>query len=112
MARIPPWLWLWCRPVAMAPIGPLAWDPPYAAGVALEMAEKKKKRKKRIKDLRIRVKMLKLIEENVGANLHGLGFGHAFAYDTNTHRPQEESCTYTSTGLDNKANLLCYKGRY
>ena len=29
-------LWLWCRPVATAPIRPLAWEPPYAAGAALE----------------------------------------------------------------------------
>ena len=29
-------LWLWCRPVATAPIRPLAWEPPYASGVALE----------------------------------------------------------------------------
>ena len=29
-------LWPWCRPVATAPIRPLAWKPPYAAGVALE----------------------------------------------------------------------------
>ena len=28
-------LWLWRRPVATAPIGPLAWDPPYAEGAAL-----------------------------------------------------------------------------
>ena len=27
-------LWLWCRPAAAAPIGPLAWEPPYAAGAA------------------------------------------------------------------------------
>ena len=27
---------LWCRPVAVAPIGPLAWEPPYAAGGALK----------------------------------------------------------------------------
>ena len=27
-------LWLWSRPAAEAPIGPLAWEPPYAAGVA------------------------------------------------------------------------------
>ena len=25
-------LWLWCRPVATAPIRPLAWEPPCAAG--------------------------------------------------------------------------------
>ena len=33
-------LWLWCR---AAPIGPLAWEPPYAAGVALKSQKKKKK---------------------------------------------------------------------
>ena len=27
-------LWLWCRPAAIAPIGPLAWEPPYAVGTA------------------------------------------------------------------------------
>ena len=29
-------LGLWCRLAAAAPIGPLAWEPPYAASVALE----------------------------------------------------------------------------
>ena len=29
----PAWLWLWCRPAAAALIRPLAWEPPYAAGV-------------------------------------------------------------------------------
>ena len=32
----PALLWLWCRPAAAAPIGPLAWEPPNAAGVALK----------------------------------------------------------------------------
>ena len=32
----PTLLWLWCRPVATALIRPLAWEPPYAMGVALE----------------------------------------------------------------------------
>ena len=42
-------LWLWHRPVTTAPIGPLAWEPPYAAGVALEKATRQKdKKKKRI----------------------------------------------------------------
>ena len=35
-------LWLWCRPAATAPIRPLAWEPPYAEGVALEKTEKTK----------------------------------------------------------------------
>ena len=30
----PELLWLWCRPVTTALIRPLAWEPPYAAGVA------------------------------------------------------------------------------
>ena len=38
-------LWLWRKPVARAPIGPLAWEPPYAAGVAQEMAKRQKKKK-------------------------------------------------------------------
>ena len=29
-------LWLWCRPVVIALIRPLAWEPPYAVGVALK----------------------------------------------------------------------------
>ena len=36
------WLWLWHRPVAAAPIGPLAWELPYAASEALKDQKKKK----------------------------------------------------------------------
>ena len=32
----PALLWLWCRPAAVTPIRPLAWEPPYAVGVALK----------------------------------------------------------------------------
>ena len=39
----PELLWLWCRPVATAPVRPLAWGPQYAMGVALEKTKKKKK---------------------------------------------------------------------
>ena len=35
-------LWLWYRPAATALIQPLAWEPPYAAGVALEKAKRQK----------------------------------------------------------------------
>jgi len=38
-------LWLWRRPVATAPIQPLAWEPPYAAGAAQEMAKRQKKKR-------------------------------------------------------------------
>ena len=34
-------MWLWHRPAAVAPIGPLAWEPPNAAGVALKSKKKK-----------------------------------------------------------------------
>ena len=35
-------LWLWHRPAAVAPSGPLAWQPPYATGVALKRQKTKK----------------------------------------------------------------------
>ena len=34
-------LWLWHRPAATAPMGPLAWKPPYAMGVALKRIKNK-----------------------------------------------------------------------
>ena len=34
------WLWLWCRPVATAPIRRLAWKP-HASGAALKKRQKK-----------------------------------------------------------------------
>jgi len=55
----PELLWLWCRPVATAPIQPLAWEFPYATGAAQEIATttttttkktKDKKKKKRRKN--------------------------------------------------------------
>ena len=41
----PTLLWLWYRPeaAATAPIRPLAWEPPYALGAALENTKTKKK---------------------------------------------------------------------
>ena len=42
-------LWLLRRPAATAPIGPLAWEPPYAAGMALEKEKKKKKSENTLK---------------------------------------------------------------
>ena len=35
-------LWLWHRPVATALIRPLAWEPPYTTGAALEGQQPKK----------------------------------------------------------------------
>ena len=42
-------LWLWCRLVATAPIIPLVWEPPHAAGAAQEMAKRQKRKKKKNK---------------------------------------------------------------
>ena len=36
----PALLWLWCRPAVVAPIRPLAWEPPYAMGAALKRKKK------------------------------------------------------------------------
>ena len=41
----PTLLWLWRRPVATAPIGALAWEPPYAVEAAQEMAKRQKNKK-------------------------------------------------------------------
>ena len=40
-------LWLWRRPAAIAPIGPLAWEPPYASGVALQRQRDQKTNKQK-----------------------------------------------------------------
>ena len=40
-------LWLWCKLVGIAPIQPLAWELPYAAGAAQKKKKKKEKKKNR-----------------------------------------------------------------
>ena len=40
-------LWLWCRPAAIAPIRPPAWELSYALRTALGQIKKKKERKKK-----------------------------------------------------------------
>ena len=39
-------LWLWHRPVTTATIRPLAWELPYATGVAQEKAKRQKNKNK------------------------------------------------------------------
>ena len=43
----PALLWLWCRLAAVAPIRPLAWEPPCAMGAALKAREKKERKKRK-----------------------------------------------------------------
>ena len=38
----PQLLWLWCKPVATAPIQPLVWELPYVAGAALKRQQQQK----------------------------------------------------------------------
>ena len=45
----PALLWLWRRPAVIAPIQPLAWELPYATGVALEKAKRQKDKKQNTK---------------------------------------------------------------
>ena len=41
----PTLLWLWRKLAATVPIGPLAWEPPYPMGAALENTKKKEDKK-------------------------------------------------------------------
>ena len=43
--RDPALLWLWCRLTVAAPIGPLAWELPYARGAALKSKKTQKTKK-------------------------------------------------------------------
>ena len=45
-AQIWRWLWLWRGLAAVAPIRPLAWQPPYAVGVALKKDKRQKNKTK------------------------------------------------------------------
>ena len=46
----PMWLWLWHRLAATALIRPLAWEPPYTVGAALESKKTKKQKTKKLMD--------------------------------------------------------------
>ena len=53
----PALLWLWRRLAATAPIRPLAWEPPYAAGAAQEIAKRQKKKEKKFHILLVEGKL-------------------------------------------------------
>ena len=50
----PALLWLWHRPATVAPIQPLAWEPPYALGAALKKVKTKKKKTRKKKKMKVR----------------------------------------------------------
>uniref|UniRef100_A0A8D0RM76 Uncharacterized protein n=1 Tax=Sus scrofa TaxID=9823 RepID=A0A8D0RM76_PIG len=79
----PTLLWLWCRPVATAPIQPLAWEPSYAAGAAQEIAtttttkdkktkDKEKKRKKESNPIYNCIKKIKYLRLNLTTEVKDL----------------------------------------
>ena len=47
-------LWLWCRPAAAAPVGPQAWELPYATPAALRKKKKEKKKRKENRNDRLK----------------------------------------------------------
>ena len=66
----PALLWLWRRLAATAPIRPLAWEPPYAEGVAPKRQKTKKKKKSCLKNKCIILFMCKALKESqIGSSL-------------------------------------------
>ena len=55
-------LWLWCRPAAVAPIRPLAWELPYATGCG---PKKKKKKKKETLENSTRINSTRITNSNM-----------------------------------------------
>ena len=53
------WLWLWHKPIAAAPIQSIAWESPYAAGVAQEIATTTTTKDKKTKDKKKNKKKIK-----------------------------------------------------
>ena len=67
----PMWLWLWRRPAAVAPIQPLAWEPPYAAGAALKKKNTKRQTNKQQKKSHLKsLGKLKLSRSSSGTMPH------------------------------------------
>ena len=61
----PTLLWLWCRPGATALIQPLAWEPPYAVGMALNKQTNKQTNKQMEEGREIEVKYTKFLTMNI-----------------------------------------------
>ena len=57
----PTLLWLWCRPAAVALIGPLAWEALYAMCAALKRQKDRKKTKRQKKEKSMEKSMPEII---------------------------------------------------
>ena len=86
----PALLWLWCGPVATAPIRPLAWEPPYAAGAALEKAKRPKKKNRTEERKRHSPKIMGLIVAEAGYQdiVPSLIYSKALVLSVMVHHPQ------------------------
>ena len=74
----PALLWLQCRLAASAPIRPLAWEPPYAAGMALKRKKKKNQHERKGCDIICKIRFPKRSHQVWGINplkLLGLKLG-------------------------------------
>ena len=59
----PALLWLCCRLVATTPIRPLAWESPYAVGLAQEMAKRPKNKQTKSKNKQTKTTMRLTMKE-------------------------------------------------
>ena len=67
---------LWCRPAVTAPIGPLASEPPYATGAALE----KKKKKKNLTAAALVATEIRVLSPGLSPRVKGPGIATAAAW--------------------------------
>ena len=63
-------LWPWCMLVAMAPIGPLAWEPPCAVGAGIKKERKEKERQISIGEDMEKRKLLCIVGRDVSGCSH------------------------------------------
>ena len=63
-------LWLWPKPAAITPSGPLAWELPYTSAAALKSKKKKKKREREREIMRIKSKLEVLGVVSTDMGLH------------------------------------------
>ena len=73
--------------MATAPIHPLAWEPPYAAGAAPENGKKTKKKKTNLNDLQW--EYLIFLEE-------AIHLAHGFSHSWHTANPVGEAQDYAN----------------
>ena len=82
----PALLWLWRWPAAGAPVRPLAWELPYAAGVALKSKKAKRQNKNKNKQTKLSLLMYTSGLQNKVAVQYYIpqhtGISHTFSYLT------------------------------